>query len=619
MYERSAIVLEKNFSTILGLDQKVNLKTIYKDYKEITEEIQKYQLIIEEEDNIINDFDKTANEIRSIQQEQKKLYKSNLKLEEDRNQLFDNLDEESEIIERKLTKIENTISENNNKLIELRKKYVNSIAEFAQKQIDRNMCSRNRRTEEKKHLQLIEKITNDLNDIDKETLKNVKNFINLDNEDEKREIVETMINNGKDERIPFNKDVIENAVRVRDEIAKKEAECFVTIYERTRRLIAEINNDDIKLEKYKKALRDASVKLAFLKAEKLYIVSFLDNERITAINGLKAHKQLMEESCNNFQADMEQFNKLYDLILREISSKSSKKAYRELYNKEYLKNIEEKEKSFEKEINNIKIHSGAIINSNYWRIEEIKNIYHVFQNEVTEKFGKDLSEFQLEEHEEEVIPVEKTEPEDDIFKTEISDDDVEYVDEFEYEDDDEDDDEYDNEYDDNEEDYEEETEDQYDDEEEYDNDEYEDDENDDYYDDDDEYDNDEEYDNEDDNYEHDYDDSDDEDDEDYYYDDEDEIEDNEYDEEDEEKEEYNDEEEYYDDNYEDNEIDEDEYEEDDEDEKPKKHNNKNLKQQKVKHYEKSIKSTRNTQNIQKNSSAKKDDKKGKGLFNKFFR
>lgn len=586
MYERSAIVLEKNFSTILGLDQKVNLKTIYKDYKEITEEIQKYQLIIEEEDNIINDFDKTANEIRNIQQEQKKLYKSNLKLEEDRNQLFDNLDEESEIIERKLTKIENTISENNNKLIELRKRYVNSIAEFAQKQIDRNMCSRNRRTEEKKHLQLIEKITNDLNDIDKETLKNVKNFINLDNEDEKREIVETMINNGKDERIPFNKDVIENAVRVRDEIAKKEAECFVTIYERTRRLIAEINNDDIKLEKYKKALRDASVKLAFLKAEKLYIVSFLDNERITAINGLKAHKQLMEESCNNFQADMEQFNKLYDLILREISSKSSKKAYRELYNKEYLKNIEEKEKNFEKEINNIKIHSGAIINSNYWRIEEIKNIYHVFQNEVTEKFGKDLSEFQLEEHEEEVIPVEKTEPEDDIFKTEISDDDVEYVDEFEYEDDDE----------------------------------YEDDENDDYYDDDDEYDNDEEYDNEDDNYEHDYDDSDDEDDEDYYYDDEDEIEDNEYDDDDEENDEYDDEEDEYDeDDYEDDEIDENEYEEDDEEEKTKKHNNKNIKQQKVKHYEKDIKSTRKTQNIQKNSSAKKDDKKGKGLFNKFFR
>ena len=35
MYERSAIVLEKNFNTILGFDKKPNLKTIYKDYKEI--------------------------------------------------------------------------------------------------------------------------------------------------------------------------------------------------------------------------------------------------------------------------------------------------------------------------------------------------------------------------------------------------------------------------------------------------------------------------------------------------------------------------------------------------------------------------------------------------------
>ena len=34
MYERSAIVLEKNFNTILGFDQKINLKTIYKDFKE---------------------------------------------------------------------------------------------------------------------------------------------------------------------------------------------------------------------------------------------------------------------------------------------------------------------------------------------------------------------------------------------------------------------------------------------------------------------------------------------------------------------------------------------------------------------------------------------------------
>ena len=69
MYERSAIVLEKNFNTILGFDQKTNLKTIYKDFKELTEEIEDYQQILEEEDKIINEFDKVANEIRKIQQD----------------------------------------------------------------------------------------------------------------------------------------------------------------------------------------------------------------------------------------------------------------------------------------------------------------------------------------------------------------------------------------------------------------------------------------------------------------------------------------------------------------------------------------------------------------------
>ena len=47
MYERSAIVLEKNFNTILGFDQKTNLKTIYKDFKELAEEIENYQQILD--------------------------------------------------------------------------------------------------------------------------------------------------------------------------------------------------------------------------------------------------------------------------------------------------------------------------------------------------------------------------------------------------------------------------------------------------------------------------------------------------------------------------------------------------------------------------------------------
>ena len=559
MYERSAIVLEKNFNTILGFDKKPNLKTIYKDYKEITEEIQKYQSILEEEDKVINEFDETANEIRKIQQEQKKIYKSNIKLEEDRNQLFDNLEDEPEVIEKKLLKIETTVSENNQKLEEIREKYIKTITEFEQKQQDRNACSKDKRAEEKKHLQLIEKITNDFKEIDKEMVKNIKTFISTDEEAVKTNIIEIMIENGKDERIPFNKAIIENAVNTRITIARREAECYMAIFEKTRRLLTELNNDDIKMDKYNKTLRDVSAKLAFLKAMKLYIVSFLDNERMSTINGIKIHNKLMEEACENFTADMEQVRKLYELIIREITNKSSKKAYKELYNKEYLKNIEDKEKNFEEEVNNIRVNAGAIINSNYWRIEEIKNIYDVFQNEVTQKFGKDLSEFQPQEENEEEIE-EKTEIEDDIFKTKISDEDTEYVEEFEFDDDDE--------YDeaDNEKEY-------YEDEEECE------DEDDEEYEDD--YEEDEEYEDEyDDNFE----------DDDQYEDDGEEF-DDEY------EDEYEDVEDEYDDEYEDEYDDEDENDEDEEIEE-------------------------DDEKIEKTDSNKKENTKSnskKGIFNKFFK
>ena len=429
MYERSATVLEKNFNEIFEFNKKTNLKTIFKDYKEIIEELEQYKNILDEEENVINAFDTVASEIRQIQKEQKSVYESNINLEEEKMQLFEDLDEQPEVTEKKLKKIEEKIDKNNEKTKELREDFIKAVIEFSDKQVERNKYSRARREEEKKHIQIVEKCHNDMDEINPNIIKIIKEFQNSDDENYKKKIAEVMINNGKDERVPFDKNVIENAVKIRNEIAKKEADCYAIIYDRMKKLLVEISNDEIKLEKYKKALRDISVKLAFLKSQKMYIVSFLDNERMAAINGMKAHKQLMTENCKNLELDMQQFNNLYELILREISGKATKKAYKELYNKEYLKNIEEKEKNFEEEINNIKIKSGAIINSNYWRIEEIKNIYEVFQNEVTEKFEKDLSEFKLEEAEE------NEEIKDDIFRTEIPEEDVEYIDEYEDEED----------------------------------------------------------------------------------------------------------------------------------------------------------------------------------------
>lgn len=413
MYERSAIVLEKYFNKIFGFNEKNNLKNLYNSYKNIIEETCKYQEIIEEEEKQIEQFDQIANEIRNIQQEQKKLYKSNIKLEEDRNKLFDDLDEDPALLEKKLEKIGQTILSNNERLEELKNGFTENLNEFNERQKERNKCSKARRIEEGTHIQLIEGLKKELQEIDINKIKELKQFASAETLDDiKKEIAEIMINNGKDEKVKFNEEVVEKSVNARTKIAQKEAESYILVYDKTKRLLNEIENEDIKLEKYQKTLRDVSVKLEFLKAEKEYIVSFLDNERMTAINGLKAHKVMMAEACEKFELDIEQFENLYQLVLREIAGKSTKKAYNELYNKEYLKNIEEKEKNFEEAINNIKLKAGTIINSNYWRIDGIKNIYEVFQNEITTKFGKDLSEYQLEELEEEI----EDEPEEPIYE-----------------------------------------------------------------------------------------------------------------------------------------------------------------------------------------------------------
>lgn len=593
MYERSAIILEKYYNNMFGFDKKENLKTVYKDFKYTIEEIQKYQDIVKEEDNIINEFDITANEIRQIQQEQKKIYKSNIKLEEDRNQLFDILDEDPSAIEKKLLKIEEKINENNKNLEELRERFVKNLVDFEDKQTERNKISRGRREEEKEYLQIIQKSSNDISNISKEIIMNIKKFINFTGEDFNNEIIETMIENGKDERIPFDKNVIEKAVRARNEIAKREAVCYVTVFDKLRKVLSEINNDDIKIDKYVKILRDVGAKFAFLKAQKMYIVAFLDNERMTAINGAKVHENLMSEACEQFENDMDRFDNLYELVVKEITGKATKKAYKELYDVEYLNEINKKEENLEKELNNLKMNSGVIINSDSWRIEEIKNIYNVFENEVTQKFERDLSEFKPEQDEEDIADVKSEISEkiqDSIFKRNKYDDDI-------FGDDYDDDDDYDDEYDEDS-DYEE-TEEHEDTDDFEDDDEYVDSD----YEDDDEYD---DYDNEyEDNDEYDEEKVDDDEEEDSDYEDDDDYEDSDFEDEEYEDDDYEDDEEYE----EDDEFDEDDddYEEEEEfDEDDEKHNDN--------------KESKNNNNT-KASSVKnsKENKKGKGLFNKFFR
>ena len=47
MYERSAIVLEKYFDTLIGLDQKINLQTIYQEYQDLVKITDEYKILMD--------------------------------------------------------------------------------------------------------------------------------------------------------------------------------------------------------------------------------------------------------------------------------------------------------------------------------------------------------------------------------------------------------------------------------------------------------------------------------------------------------------------------------------------------------------------------------------------
>ena len=362
------------------------------------------------------------------------------------------------------------MTSNNEEIQKLGIEFVDILDSFIQKQKERNKAAKARRINENSYIDTVNRLNEEIQEINTEDIKRLKDFLQDDKSNIKQELSTIMIKNGKNEKIGFNKGVIEKAVNERINIAEKEADCYLIAYDRLKKLLAEIETDSIKMAKYEKALRDISIKLIFLNAEKEYIASFLDNERLTAINGQKRHDKLMAEACNNFELDIKQINNLYELILREIANKGTKKIYKELYNKTYLKEIEEKEKNFEQEATNIKINMGTLINSNYWRIEGIKNIYNVFQDEVSEKFEKDLSEYRIEETSEELEEVEIKEEKDNnrlrnkkFIDEDVEDEDFEEDEEIEedeieeYEDEIEDDVDYDEDedYDDDEEDYDE--------------------------------------------------------------------------------------------------------------------------------------------------------------------
>ena len=398
MYERNAIVLERYFNEMFGYNLKKNIKANFIDYYELIDCLEKYKQISEEEENIVSEYDLIANRITEIQKNQEILNKKNIKFQQARMEIFQNIDDNSESIQRKIYDINNNIQNIDEEIKENAQKFMEYVGKFNEKTLVRTKCEKSMRTIEAEYNKRLNEMLDNYKDIDIVIEKKAKSFIDAETTDIENDLKNKIHKNGENEKIPFSMDVIEKAIKLCIEIQKKENKIYVNIYDKSNRLFHEIKNNTIKIEKHKKIIKESKSELEFLVAMKEYLVQFLDNERLTAVNGEKDHNNLMKEACKNLEKDLNQINNLYTLLEKEISNKVTKKAYNDLYNIGYLKDLEKIAEEFDMQIKKLNL-PVTIINPNYWRIEGMKKIYDIFNNCVINNYGRDIFEFIPKEEE----------------------------------------------------------------------------------------------------------------------------------------------------------------------------------------------------------------------------
>lgn len=396
MYERSAIILDKYFENLFGYTQKNNLKENYKDYAKLVECSEKYTIATESEDKIMKEYDEVADKIKKIQKNQEILSKKSAEIQDERYDVFQNIAEEYEKIKKRFEKIDNDTEENNKKIKQTEQEFINVISDFSKKSEERNNLGKERKIVEQEYSKALNTALETYKNIDKENLKVARDFEQRDFNQIEKELYEKMKANGLKEKVAFDSNVMKNAIDLAINIRKKEIQILYSIYEKTTRLFSEIKNNSVKIERHKKQIKDAKSKLDFLNALKEYLVQYLDNERLSAVNGEQEHKKMMKEACKNFETDLVQINNMYELLLREIAGKATKKMYKELYDVEYLNKLKQNSIEFEKQISKLNL-MGTVIDPNHWRNEGMEKIYKVFYNDVVDVYGRNLSEFKIDE------------------------------------------------------------------------------------------------------------------------------------------------------------------------------------------------------------------------------
>ncbi len=392
MYERSAIVLERYFDNWLGLKNDCNIRDNFKNYCNIVEKLEKYQVNYQKEVIATKAYNEVLRKIKEIQAEQKELYKRSAKLEYNRNLLFNNIDGKVDDTRVCIEKIEADVEKNIAAMKETKEKLLAVLIEYNEKRFELSKAKRYKKMAENDYNEILTVARKNYEGITSEDVETAKEFANFT---ETENIIATLIENGSSEKIPFNEDVIKCTTTYSVELEKNEVAAYLEIYDKMTKLLEDIESGTTKINLHKKYVRNEKTKVDFILATKDYIIQFLDYERMTVIHGRKSHNRLMNEACENFNTDIVQINNLYELILRETTNKATKKAYKELYNKSYLIDIKEKEEKFKKEKNRVNLNTATLINSNYWRIEGIRNIYTVFYKSVSEVFGRDVVEFDI--------------------------------------------------------------------------------------------------------------------------------------------------------------------------------------------------------------------------------
>lgn len=392
MYERSAIVLERYFENLLGYRRQGNIRDNFNNYCELVEKLEKYQINYEKELAATEEFEESLKKIRLVQASQKKLYEKSVKLEYNRNLMFTNIEAKIEETRKCIEKIEADVEKNNKEMLEVKEKLMNALISYNEKKFELSKCKRYKKIAEKAYNDAYEVAINNYDSISQDILEQAKEFAKFEDSED---IISELENNGKNEKIPFNEDVIKDATMFSIDIAKKEVAGYLVIYDKMTKLLADIEEGATKIELHKKYARNEKAKIDFIYGVKDYITQFLDYERMTIIHGRKSHNRLMSEACENFEADIVQINNLFELLVKEIANKSTKKAYKELYNKSYLRDIQEKDERFRKEKNRVNLNTATLINSNYWRIEGIREIFTIFYKIVTEILGRNVDEYDL--------------------------------------------------------------------------------------------------------------------------------------------------------------------------------------------------------------------------------